>query len=82
MAKSKGPCRAVWLCATTNPADTCFHHYHTCSASEGHANEHPSGSGAWHNSNNSVGYVMDSVAAAYRAMNGLGWKVNRHEVGR
>lgn len=69
------PCGKVWLCATQNPADLCYRHYHgTCFLAAGHAGDCDTGSGPGHTSANRVGDIMDSVPAAYEAMRRIGWK--------
>lgn len=70
----RGPCRRVWLCATEDQGDICYHHYHTCHLTDRHVIPCQSGSGPWHNSNNRVGEVVTSIVAVYDAMRALGWK--------
>lgn len=72
---SKGTCKRVWLCATQEPTDICYRHYHTCYGSPNHAGECYSGSGIAHHSGNRVGNIVTSIPDAYRQMSALGWKV-------
>lgn len=67
-------CLHVWLCATEDPTDTCYRHYHNCWLIKGHAGRCHSTSGAEHHSGNRVGDIVTSISDAYAQMKALGWK--------
>lgn len=71
---SKGSCKRVWLCATDDPGDSCYRHYHNCYQGAGHTGPCDSGSGPGHHSDNRIGDMVTSVPDAYRQMRELGWR--------
>lgn len=71
---SKGSCKRVWLCATEDPTDICYRHYHNCYRGAEHPGECESTSGPGHHSGNRTGHIVASVPDAYRQMRDLGWK--------
>lgn len=61
----KGSCPRIWACATTDPGDICYRHYHCCSGTAGHPADCYSGTGPEHTSAMRHGDIVTTTAAVY-----------------